>query len=223
MSYLDDVALAGLRLAHTDLKSGKLAEVRQARISTTISEVMDDISTLKPERGATPDVEAAAALEEVNTEEAELPVLTQEARQEEWKSDSAIICIGARSSLDEAAATLLAGALNRHAGPVRLLERSVLSSRIIEFAESREVRLACVSYLDVKGLAQLRYDVRRIRSRMPRAMVMLCCWDAPERLEDIKDQSGADFVVTNIREAVEACYSVATPAAALGLSGSKTG
>ena len=199
--YLDDVALAGLRLAHNDFKSGKLDATRQARISGTVAEVMEDVSSME-EKAQSDKHDVDPLTDNEAGAKALLPVLASEDRKEDWKGEAAIICVGARTPMDQATATLLSGALNRHVGPARLLDRSALSSRVIEFAESRDVRLVCISYLDVRGLAQVRYDVRRIRSRMPRAMIMLACWDSPERFMEIKDQSGADLVVTSIREAV---------------------
>ena len=69
------------------------------------------------------------------------------------------------------------------------------------------------SYLDIEGIPfQLRYMVRRIRSRLPNALIVAGFWGTDDPVIDDDQQrksGGVDHYVRSLREAVITCLEIA--------------
>ena len=61
--------------------------------------------------------------------------------------------------------------------------------------------MVCVSYLDNASTASMRYTIRRMRRKLPRAIMVLGCWTGadPARLQEIVK---ADEVVNTLGAAL---------------------
>jgi hypothetical protein len=170
-----------------------------------ISEVVDDLSDKEDRRpsGLTTDVEANAALEGVTETLPDLPNI-DDVELASTGETTAVVCIPARSALDEAVAIMLTQLLQKHGIPARV--ESVSSS--VVFSPSTDPaapRIICLSYLDGTRPAHMRYLVRRWRRKLPSAKIVLCCWLTDAEKSMLIDAAKADVVVTTLRETLENC------------------
>jgi predicted PurR-regulated permease PerM len=218
--YYDEVALKGLQLAQADLDRDALDPTRLNRIRDTVVEFVDDLADQADQEPAagepTADAEAAAAVEGMpaGRVSADLPVLQNKDLAAEWRGDIPVLCIAGRTPLDEAAAIMLAQLCNAHGLKARLEGAEVLSTANIFRLETSGVALVCLSYLDASHAAQMRYAVRRLRRKLPRASIMIGCWTDPDdgdRLARLREAAQADHFATTLRQAVRICIEQSTP------------
>ena len=112
-----------------------------------------------------------------------------------------VLCVGARGSLDEAAALLL----------VSLLDKADVSARLATAAEASdsgpsehdEIRAVCVCYLDPTNSARAPYLLKRIKRRIPDAMPIAAVFGS-ETAPNLGDEYR---VVTTLDAAVQAIVS----------------
>jgi predicted PurR-regulated permease PerM len=214
-SYYDDVALKGLQLAQADLDRDVLDVSRLLRIRDTVVEFTDDLADQtdqEPIDGqATNDVEAVAAVEQVATDPAysDLPVLQAADVKPKWKSENPILCIAGRTPLDEAAAVMMSHLCKVHGLSARVEGSHTLSTANIFGLDVTGVALVCLSYLNSANPAHMRYAVRRLRRKVPRAKIVLAVW-SDEKPDVALDSAKADAIVVSLREAVRLCIDEAS-------------
>ena len=211
-SYYDEVALKGLHLAQADSKRGVLDQERLARIRDSVKELVSDLSDQEDRRAPsgelTTDAEASSAVESVSERaEDDLPVLGKEALPSQWQAEHPVLCIAGRSLLDEAAAIMLAQLSTAHGLAARVEGAEALSSTNIFRLDITGVAAVYLVYLDAEAPAHMRYAVRRLRRKLPHAMIIQVCWvkDGDPALESLRDGTKADFVATSMSEAVKLC------------------
>jgi predicted PurR-regulated permease PerM len=219
-SYYDEVALKGLQLAQSDLDRDALDQTRLNRIRDTVIEFANDLADQSDHEPAgdqsTADAESVAAVEGVPVDPvyADLPVLQKTDLSPEWRGDTPVLCIAARTALDEAAAIMLAQLCNVHGLAARVEAAEVLSTTNIFRLETSGVALVCLSYLDATHAAHMRYAVRRLRRKLPRARIMIGCWagaDDAVRLEALREGAKADLFASTLREATRICIEESGP------------
>jgi hypothetical protein len=74
------------------------------------------------------------------------------------------------------------------------------------------VAVACLIYVGPSGDAHMRYAVRRLRRRLPRATILLiCCTGEADQtsLKSAQESAKADLVAGSIGEAVRLCVEAA--------------
>jgi hypothetical protein len=127
------------------------------------------------------------------------------------------MCIAGRGPLDEAAAAMLVQLLEKHGLGARLVPHEAVSRTNVGSLDVEGVAMVCISYLDISGNpAHLRYLLRRLRERLPGMPLLVGLWPAQDPILWDKDRRravGADFYVSTLREAVEACLDTAMQAA----------
>jgi predicted PurR-regulated permease PerM len=211
-TYYDDVALPGLKLAQNDMARGALDRAQAEKIKAAVLEVVDDLAEyddIASVRATTHDPEAAAAVEAAHAAEPDLPVLKRAELMEGWQADAPVLCVAGRSPLDEAAAAMLAQLLEKHGLGARVEgSEAVLSANILRL-ETSGVALACLSYLDAGSPAHIRYLIRRVRRRLPRAHMLLACWKANADVASLRDATKPDALATTLRDAVKLCLDAA--------------
>ncbi len=107
----------------------------------------------------------------------DVPLPPEDARPVAWRSPTAVMCIGGRRALDEGPAAMLAQLLQKHGLGAHVVAREELSRTRIASFDGRGAQIVCISYLEIAGLPfQLRYMVRRIRSRLPGAQIVAGYW-----------------------------------------------
>src|SRR6476469_2587698 len=213
-AYYDEVALKGLQLAQVDAERGTLDSVRLTKIRDAISEFANNLSDQEdrpPERGdSNSDAEATSAVETV-AEDApfeNLPVLTTDDLPPDWRSEYPVLCVAGRTPIDEAAAIMLGQLSTAHGLKARVEGADALSTANVFRLETTGVAIVCLVYMDASGPAHMRYAVRRLRRKLPKATIILGCWMKdldPAALELLRDGAKADLAAASVAEAVKMC------------------
>ena len=213
-SYYDEVALKGLQLAQVDAERGALDQERLNKIRDAVSEFASDVADQDdrpPEKvSLTTDAEASSAVESVAKDAAHenLPILIRDTLPLEWQGEHPILCVAGRSLLDEAATTMLAQLSTAHGLAARIEGAEALSSANIFRLETSGVAVVCLVYLDATRPAHMRYAVRRLRRKLPKATIILGCFtrDANSAaLEQLQEATKADLVASSMGDAVKLC------------------
>jgi AI-2E family transporter len=213
-SYYDEVALKGLQLAQADAERGALDQERLTKIRDAVSEFAGDLSDQddRPlaKSHSTTDVEASSAIETVaeNAANENLPILRKETLPLEWQGEHPVLCVAGRSLIDEAAAIILAQLSTAHGLAARVEGAAALSTTNVFRLDTTGVAIVCLVYLDASGPAHMRYSVRRLRRKLPKATIILGCWVKdidPAALELLREGAKADLVAASVGEAVKLC------------------
>jgi predicted PurR-regulated permease PerM len=217
-SYYDEVALKGLQLAQVDVDRGAIDQERLTKIRDAVSEFVGDLADQDdrpPTKvNSTTDAEASSAVESVaeNAEDEKLPILAKNSLPPEWQGEHPVLCVAGRSLIDEAAAIMLAQLSTAHGLSARVEGPAALSTANVFRLVSTGVAVVCLVYLDASGPAHMRYSVRRLRRKLPKATIILGCWlkdvDAAG-LEFLRESAKADLVAGSLGEAIKLCIDAA--------------
>jgi predicted PurR-regulated permease PerM len=211
-AYYDEVALPGLKLAQNDIVRGALDRVQSEKIKAAVVEVVDDLvdqDDQKPASETVNDAEAAAALETVHDATLDFPVAKRTDLAPQWQGDKPVLCVAGRGPLDEAAAIMLAQLLEKHGLGARAEGADAVAMSNIFRLDTAGIVMVCLSYLDAGSPARMRYAIRRMRRKLPKAQVLLGCWMADIDTATIREMTKADAVATTLREAVRLCLEAA--------------
>ena len=216
--YYEEVALRGLRLAQNDLKRELLAPSRLAEIRHSVAAVIEglaDTQDVVPAGNAAQDAEAEAAVEEAEdltrfVPMPDLPFVIKEGLPPAWQAEHPVLCVAERSDLDEAAALILAQILSKHGLGARVAKVEETSASSIFRLDGAGVALVCVSTLDDSSPAHTRYLVRKLRRRLPRAIILVCYWTGTNPALT-HDAVKADALAGNLGEAAAYCLAAAQP------------
>jgi hypothetical protein len=213
-SYYDEVALKGLQLAQADAERGALDLERLTKIRDAVSEFANNLSDVEDrppaKANSTTDAEATSAVETV-AEDApfeNLPILRKEDLPLEWQGEHPVLCVAGRNPLDEAAAIMLGQLSTAHGLAARVEGADALSTANVFRLDTMGVAIVCLVYMDASGPAHMRYAVRRLRRKLPKATIILGCWMKdlePAALEQLRDGAKADLAAASLGEAVKLC------------------
>ena len=213
-SYYDEVALKGLQLAQADVERGALNQERQTTIRDAVSEFASDLSDQEdrppPKTSSTIDAEASSAVEstEDNAAYENLPIVSKEQLPPEWQGEHPVLCLAGRNLIDEAAAIMFKQLSTAHGLNARVEGAEALSTTNIFRLDTSGVAIVCLVYLDASGPAHMRYSVRRLRRKLPKATIILGCWMKdidPETLEQMRESAKADLAAASMGEAIKLC------------------
>jgi hypothetical protein len=207
LTYYEEVALPGLRLAQNDLARGALDRAQAEAIKRAVVEVVDDLDEQEdrnPAGEATRDVEVAAALD-AGEPIADLPVLGKQNLLPEWQGNAPVICAAGRGPLDEAVAAMLAQLLQKHGLQTRVESADAVGIFNILQLDTSGVAMVCLSYLDVASPAHMRYVIRRLRRRLPEAKIVLGCWLTDLDGAAVAEMAKPDATASTLRQAVKIC------------------
>jgi predicted PurR-regulated permease PerM len=183
-AYYDEVAARALMLAQNDVNRGVLDPLRQTRIRDAIKGLIVNLADRKDEDAA----------------HTELP--------QAWRDPALepVLCVAGRGPLDEAAALLLVDMLAKYGIGARVVSSDTTSATNIRELSCDGVHLTCVSYLEPGTFKNARYQVRRLRKRMPDVPVMALFWglagDNSRYLDGI-EATECDIVTTGLKETVQ--------------------
>jgi predicted PurR-regulated permease PerM len=222
VDYLDNVALAGLKLAERDAERGSLEGENLENIDATVEEMMDNLTDFEPRRWfrkVKVEVEEApgglASLTSMEEEEEidQLPIL-EGALAPGWDAEDAVLCIGGRTPLDDAAGRMLASVLQRQGLKARSLPSDAISAAHIVSLEASKTRLVCLSYLGTNAkAAHVRYLVRRLRRILPEGATVLvgfwCDEGGGAAVKALQATAEADAYATSLKEAARFCIDAA--------------
>jgi predicted PurR-regulated permease PerM len=226
-AFYDEVALPGLVLAQADLNDGRLEADKLTQIRDAVHEVVDDLSDHEdkaPEAKSGPDDKdeskngKPAASPKAAVESRPPPaIVTKEELAPAWREGAPVLCIGTRTPLDDAAATMLAQLLQKHGIGARCEPREALATANIFRLDTAGVLMVCLSCLDVSRPVEVRYLVRRARRRFPNAVILVGLWRLANDAADgnytagknLPSSAEADLYATSLREAVDVCIEAA--------------
>ncbi|WP_439371548.1 AI-2E family transporter [Bradyrhizobium sp. DASA03120] len=210
-SYYDEVALRGLQLAQADAQRNALDQERLTKIRDAVSELVSDLADQAerpPAKGEpTMDVEASSAVESVaeNAANEEMPFVRKEDLPPEWQGEHPVLCVAGRSLVDEAAAIMLGQLSTEHGLAARVEGASSLTSSNVFRLDTTGVMIVCVVYLDISSQAHMRYSVRRLRRKLPKATIILSCLVKDidvTALEAMREGAKADLAAASIGDTV---------------------
>jgi len=227
-SYYDEVAVRGLRLAALDVERGVLTDAQIAGINAGVAELLDELSDRD-------DSDPAPAADDrgpagVPRDQQELPRQPAPADggppggaplPPAWRAGSAVLCVPGRGPLDEAASAMLVQLLGKHGLGARALPHMAVGSRAaLAGLDPQGVMMVCLSYVSVSGTpSHLRYAVRRLRSRLPAATILVGPWPEDAAADDrLRAAVGADQYAATLRETVTACLAQARRAQTVQMS-----
>ena len=185
-AYYDEVAMAGLQMAASDVVRGVLTAEQLQHILSSVSAMVFDLSDHDDEGprlapGTTPPT---------------------------------VLCIAGRDPLDEAACAMLAQILAKRGMTSRVATPRSVSRTGIGELDLEGIDIVCLSYLDPTGsLSGLRYLMRRLVGRTQRLPVIVGLWKtdrevvADERMQTV---IGVQLATTSLRDAVRMCLDQVT-------------
>ena len=217
-SYYDEVGIKGLQLAANDSVRGVLTDDQLRNIQDAIGSVVADLAShddVDPPPSKSDDSNAPASRTVVAPEVLPAPSVSLTGLPPEW-AGTPVLCVAGRGPLDEAACTMLAQLLSKHGLNARVISKDAASRAQIMSLDVTGVAMICVSYLEASGSpSALRYLTRRLRQRLPGVPVLVGLWQADAAIladERLRAMVEADDYVTSLRDAVNACLSVAQAA-----------
>ena len=161
-NYYDTIMLPGLRLAEADARLGRLDGERIDRILATVREVVDDLESHEdwsPEASLVDTRSDLARLEPLAGTELKAPL------PELWKRSGAVLCIPGSGKLDEAAALVLAQALERRGIGAAAETADALSMSRFFSLELSQAAAFCICYVGKPSDAVIQYTVLRLSKK----------------------------------------------------------
>ena len=192
VTYYDEVAREGLKLARGDVLRGAMTRDKGRELTDTMLTVIGDLEELDaptgPERPTAPPTGAAA-----------------------------VLCIAGRSLFDAPVAAMTAQLLRRQGVTADTIDFAQVARGAIDPAIVGTARVLCVTYLDLEGApAHARSLVRRLRTAAPAARIIVgCCRDVSVEGETDGGAGATPFAdeqVQSLPALVEACRQNATNA-----------
>jgi predicted PurR-regulated permease PerM len=222
-NYYDEVAVRGLQLVASDAERGVLSAAQLARIGQSMLRLVEELgghsdtvpASAKPlpnEASGLDSPETAAATELVPAVTSAAPADRPAAAElaEEWSGAAApVLCISGRGLLDDVTTEMLAQLLGKNGLAARREPYEAASREKISAVDTAGVAMVCIATLEITGnSSQLRYLVRRLRARLPRALILVGLFPLEEPVDErFRAAVGADLYAASLREAVDTCLS----------------
>jgi hypothetical protein len=187
VAYYDEVLIEGLKLAQADAERGLLDEERMLRVRDAVAEIVDDLGahedTAEPEIRLDRDAAAQAPLAQLHKSEtmanqSTLPL------PERWRTGKPVLCIPGLGLLDEAVALMVAQLVEREGIGARAEQADALSMSRIFSLDTNAVELICLCYVENATSAQIRYAVRRLRRKAPKAFILVSLAGVADNVDD---------------------------------------
>jgi predicted PurR-regulated permease PerM len=219
VSCLDEMALKALQFAQHDADRGVLDTKDLERIDATVKEVIENLRDLEPQRGLQKATSGKNNDEEKST--GGLASLTLiEAKQADalinlepidlapaWEAEGAIVCIGGRTPLDDAAGALFSELLEKLGLKPRHLGSKAISPAHIVSLDVTDAKLICLSYMSISpSPAHVRYLIRRLRGIIPSGCTILVGYwaaNANRAVKALEQTAEADAYATSLGQAAE--------------------
>ena len=213
-NFYDEVMIRALTLAQEDVRRGVLDGEQQGLIRAAAEEVIEDLSDYddvmpEPEKTLTDVIlpkgprptdkqEEAAPAPSIapSFEPSELPPA--------WQGKP-VLCVASRTDLDAVAAYMLAQLLGKHGIGARVIPWAATTAGNLSLLDETGVELLFISCLDPRLSTHVRYLVRRLRRKFPKAKIVVGFWtqtsDTIKR--EIIDGTGVELLVSSLGEALE--------------------
>jgi hypothetical protein len=217
VTYYDEVALEGMRLAQQDAGRGSLMAERQETVRAAIKGLVQQLSSVEVHPaapGTALDAEAAAAVEAVGPDPAVASIVRRpDQLRPEWRGPTPILCVAGRGLLDEGIALMLAQIFDKHGLRTRVVGPEALASDGMSDAELAGVAMVCFSFVEPLSTAHVRLAARQMRRRIGGVRVMVGIWGQrdPVFTQDLRRATSADVLATSLREALVQALRMSAP------------
>ena len=192
LSYYEEVLMQALKLAQADADRGLLDDERKQRVRDVVAELVDDLE-------AHEDPPEKLAVEDSGT--------TTPPRWGKPAPDASdglhlkkrVLCIPGRDLLGEAFGLLVAQLVSKHGIGARAEQSDALSISRISSLEIQEVELVCLCFVGNTTQAEVRYAVRRLRRKTPKAFVLVAMIGSSSNLStDLASETDIGSVQTSL-------------------------
>ena len=218
-SYYDDVALKALQLAASDFARGTLPADRLEVIRRAVAALVGELDTHGDEDppGSRDEDPGFAGHDRPERRVGQQPapaIMDASKLLPAWHGETPVLCVSGRGPLDEAAALMMGQLMRKHGLGMRVVDHAAGWGAPINRVDADGVAAVCISYLEITGKqTHLRYLVRRLRARLPNALIVIGLWPSADpafRDAEMRQVTGADVYVGSLREAVNACLEAST-------------
>ena len=185
LAFYDQIGLPALALAARDRARGALDAEQLALVSDSAFDVIENLAQRgegRRGRGAAADAAADPA----------------------WR-DGTVLCVAARTSLDEVAAAILAQLLARRGFVTRVVPSTTIGPRALGALDLEGVKMICLSYVDTSATVHARYLAERLRRRAGTVPLFAGVWAMPGAEDDravAQQRIGAEGLATTLAEMV---------------------
>jgi hypothetical protein len=101
---------------------------------------------------------------------------------------------------------MLAQLLERRGVGGRVVTAEAVQPTNLAQLETDGVRIVCLSYMNEDSMAHARYLIRRLRRKLPAALILVAFWMAildEAAQQKALERAKADFLATSLRDAIE--------------------
>jgi len=225
-AYYDEVLLPGLQLAAVDTARGVLSDVQVERLRGSVETLTAELADEGDEephaaRAGAGALGGAAAPSPAREQAA---AIVPGAPPAAWQVAPAVLCAPARGPLDGTVAEILGQLLGKHGFGCHVLPPDWLISRTALAATNpADVRIVCISAVAISGTPlHLRYVVRRLAKRFPRAKILVGVWSSEfDDEQRLRSAISVDLYASSLRAAVNACFEEAQPEGPAPASGER--
>jgi predicted PurR-regulated permease PerM len=192
LEYYDGVVLQAMKLAAGDVSRGTITRERSIEMTRSVLCVIDDLK---------------------GHEDTSVPSGTSLADASPPRGY--VACVSGRGAFDDAVAAMLGQLLERRGVRTRQVTHAAVSREKIAQLDVSGLEVIALSYLELAGSpAHLRYLIRRLRLRAPKATLIVGLWPEGEAAlqdRDVQKALEADVYVGSLRQAVDAVLAVLQP------------
>ncbi len=199
--YYNSILADALALAAADNRLGHLDDERLDRITATVGELVDDLSSHK-------DAEAIAAPSDTDSTLGALVAAEQKdetpiAVSDVWKAPRSILCIPGFGKLDESAAIVVAQEVGRRGYGAAAEQADALSVSKFFSLDLSGAELVCLCYVDRPSHAKIQYAVRRLTKKAKAADVMILLLGAAAEASVGEEMTGVSAVTNSFATALQ--------------------
>ncbi len=192
-SVFQEVIVPALVRTEKDRHSGALLELTVTSIVEHVRDLLEDI-----DRGL---LSPAKKPEELQTEGERSSVILS----------PKVLCVPARSELDELTALMLKQLLEKRGVGAEVFAATKLVSECVEEVSSKSFQAICICAIPPTGIAAARSWCRRLKIPFPRIPILVGIWTEEENLQNISRRLGAcrpESVVSNLSDAASRLISL---------------
>jgi predicted PurR-regulated permease PerM len=203
-TFYQQIAIPTLVTIERDRAAGLLDDRRQQMVARGMFTVIENLSDHEDVASSEDPAPQAAgpvarrATQGINSPEA---------------AHSSILCVGARGSLDDVAAAILAQLLRRRGIVARSLTSDEVSPETLSRLDMTGVSIAVLSYMNEDSIPQAKYLIRRLRRRAPAIKVIAGFWSMTSdqaAQQRVMDETRADLVTVSLTDALDQVTTLAT-------------
>ncbi len=209
--YYDGIVLKALGLAQADLSVGSLTPKRAEVVRSATLDLVSDLQTDVEFLGE-PSVETVAALEVTASQSHvdDIPMLSRENLTGRWASICPVLCVAAKTAVDEAGSIVLADLLTKHGLVAQSAGMDALTTSNIPQLDLSKTAMVCLVSVGAQHEARLRNLVKRLRRKQHGLTIFLAVLgEEPQIATALQLASKADLSAADFRKSCAGCVVLA--------------